>query len=72
MAIHAKIPCCLVILPPKYYEDIKSSRDGREDAPITIKGPRSAVVRGGDGMNVVSITHHHVHLEGFSIDGAGG
>lgn len=61
-----------MILLPKYYEDIKSSRDGTVDAPIVIKGPRSAVVRGDGGMNVVSITHHHVHLEGFSIDGSGG
>ncbi|CAN0440379.1 unnamed protein product, partial [Scytosiphon promiscuus] len=55
----------------QYYEDVKSFRHGKLDAPITIKGPRSAVVRGKTGMNVVSISHHHVHLEGFSIDGSG-
>jgi len=55
----------------QYYEDIKSSVDGNESAPITIKGPTSAVVRGNGGMSVVSITHHHIHLEGFSIDGSG-
>ncbi|CAM9596873.1 unnamed protein product, partial [Ectocarpus fasciculatus] len=73
MAIDTAEPGDTILLAPgMYYEDIKSFRDGREDAPITIKGPRSAVVRGDGGMNVVSITHHHVHLEGFSIDGAGG
>ncbi|CAM9606008.1 unnamed protein product, partial [Hapterophycus canaliculatus] len=59
------------LLSAQYYEDIKSIRHGKLDAPITIKGPRSAVVRGESGMSVVSITHHHVHLEGFSIDGSG-
>eukprot|EP00903_Cladosiphon_okamuranus_P007102 g6901.t1 len=54
-----------------YYEDIKSFRDGEPDAPIIIKGPRSAVVRGSGYMTIVTITHHHVHLEGFSIDGSG-
>ncbi|CAM9319855.1 unnamed protein product, partial [Ectocarpus sp. 6 AP-2014] len=73
MAIDTAEPGDTILLAPgMYYEDIKSSRDGTEDAPITIKGPRSAVVRGDGGMNVVSITHHHVRLEGFSIDGSGG
>lgn len=55
----------------QYYEDIKSFRDGEPHAPITIKGPKSAVVRGGGYTTLVSITHHHVHLEGFSINGSG-
>lgn len=55
----------------QYYEDIKSSVDGEPSAPITIKGPSSAIVRGNGGMSVVSITHHHIHLKGFSVDGSG-
>ncbi|CAM9602037.1 unnamed protein product [Scytosiphon promiscuus] len=71
-AMNAATPGDTILLAPgMYYEDVKSFRHGKLDAPITIKGPRSAVVRGKTGMNVVSISHHHVHLEGFSIDGSG-
>lgn len=45
--------------------------DGKLSAPITIEGPSSAIVRGNGSMSVVSITHNHIHLEGFSIDGSG-
>ncbi|CAM9696247.1 unnamed protein product [Ascophyllum nodosum] len=63
----------VVLEPGSYYEDIKTVRDGLLRAPITIRGPASAVVRGAGGQRgVIVVNHDHVHLEGFSINGAGG
>lgn len=46
-------------------------RDGTEDAPITIKGPPSAVIRGTSRGRIILINHDYIHLEGFSVDGQG-
>jgi hypothetical protein len=45
-------------------------RSGTSSAPITICGPRSAVVRGTDyDQRVVEVNHDHITLRGFTIDG---
>eukprot|EP00904_Undaria_pinnatifida_P014063 jgi/Undpi1/9788/HiC_scaffold_27.g12243.m1 len=54
-----------------YHEDLKTVRDGTLDAPITIAGPKSAVIRGKSGGSVMDINHDFIHLRGFSVDGSG-
>lgn len=56
---------------PQYNEDIRSYRDGTADQPITIRGTTSAILRGDSAESIVVISHDHIHLEGFSIDGSG-
>lgn len=70
------MPCKLVSALSRcwhlqYFEDIQSSRDGLLSAPITIKGPASAIIRGESGERIVLINHDHIHLEGFSVNGVG-
>lgn len=59
------------LLREQYDEDLKTKRDGELDAPITIMGPKSAVIRGKSGDSIMEINHDFIHLEGFSIDGSG-
>jgi len=53
----------------EYLQDVRTRRDGLVDAPITVKGPREAVVRGGGGGHVVEVNHDFHVLTGFTIDG---
>ncbi len=57
------------LLDGTYLQDIVSRRNGKSDAPITIKGSRKAIVKGGGNDRVIEINHDHIVLEGFSIDG---
>jgi len=53
-----------------YREKVTTARSGTADAPITIVGPESAVLRGARGAyGVVRINHSHIHLRGLTIEG---
>ncbi len=52
-----------------YLQDIQSRRSGTANAPITIKGPADAVVKGGGSARVVLINHDYLTLDGFTLDG---
>jgi hypothetical protein len=59
------------LAPGDYFEDLRSVRDGEKDAPIRISGAPHAVVKGtGEKARVVEISHSHIVLSNFSIDGA--
>jgi len=55
-----------------YFQDVISKRDGTASAPITIKGPASAIVKGGGGARIFQISHDNLTLEGFTLDGLWG
>lgn len=57
------------LAPGDYLQDVRTVRDGRADAPITISGPSDAVVRGAGNTYVVEMDHDHHVLEGFTING---
>ena len=60
------------LLPGRYLQDVRSQRDGLPTAPITIKGPKEAVVSGAGAARVIEINHSHLVLEGFTVDGLAG
>jgi len=70
-AIDVAEPGDTVSVPPgSYDEKITTTRSGREEAPITITGPASAVLRGNtDEYGIVRINHSHVHLRGLTVEG---
>lgn len=55
-----------------YFQDVKSIRDGRPDAPIVLEGTEGAVVRGGGRARVFEINHDYITLRNFTIDGLWG
>lgn len=57
------------LMPGTYLQDIITSRDGVRGQPITIKGPRNAIIMGGGNPHVIEINHDNIKLEGFTIDG---
>jgi hypothetical protein len=57
------------LAPGAYLQDVISKRGGTPTAPITIKGPPDAVVKGGGGSRIIEINHDNLTLEGFTIDG---
>jgi Protein of unknown function (DUF1565) len=62
----------IFLLPGDYWEDPKTVRAGRADAPIRVIGSANAVIRGrrtGQDSRLFEVFHSHVHLEGFAIDG---
>lgn len=63
----------IVLADGIYDQTVASIKDGRQDAPITIRGSRGAVLRGADGFGrVMEIRHNHITLQGFTIDGKHG
>ena len=60
------------LAPGVYLQDVISKRDGALDAPITIKGPPGAVLKGGGSDRIFEINHDNLTLEGFAIDGLWG
>ncbi len=52
-----------------YLQDIVSKRDGLPRAPITIKGPPTAVMSGGGKSWIIDINNDYITLDGFTIDG---
>lgn len=59
----------------QYFENIQSVRRGLQEVPIIIQGPPSAVIRGAlddeESDAIVQISHDHIHLSGFSVNGIG-
>ncbi|MCB9430804.1 MAG: discoidin domain-containing protein [Ardenticatenaceae bacterium] len=55
-----------------YYQDIVSVRNGSSNAPITLTGPKDAVIRGGGNGRIFEINHDYLTLDGFTLDGLHG
>lgn len=53
----------------EYYEDLRSVRDGRADAPISVVGAAGAVVRGAGDARVIEIRHSYLALVNLEVDG---
>lgn len=53
----------------RYFQDIRTVRDGRPGRPIVIRGGRDAVVSGAGAGRVVEVNHDYIELRGFTIDG---
>lgn len=60
------------LAPGEYREDIKTVRDGASDRRITLKGPKTAVLKGGGGGHLMDINHSFITLDGFTVDGLQG
>jgi hypothetical protein len=60
------------LAPGAYFQDIVSKRGGTAAAPITIRGPADAVIKGGGQSRIFEIHHDYLTLEGFTIDGLWG
>ena len=58
--------------PGTYRQDFETVLAGTAAAPITVTGPKEAVVRGGGGVRIAQIRHDHHRLQGFTIDGKHG
>ena len=66
----------ITVAPGTYFETLATMRDGRADAPITVKGPETGKDRSGRYRAVVyapsrvlNIDHSHYVFDGFTIDG---
>lgn len=58
------------LLPGEYRQTIQTVQDGEPDNPITVTGSADAVLRPSSGSSdAVTITHHHFHLRGITING---
>lgn len=57
------------LAPGVYLQDVISRRSGTASAPIVIKGPPDAVLKGAGGSRIVEINHDYLTLDGFTIDG---
>lgn len=53
----------------KYFEDVKTVRDGLKNSPITISGSKAAVVLGAGASRIFQVHHDYIVLDGFTIDG---
>lgn len=52
-----------------YLQDFVSKRNGKNDAPIVIKGDKNSIVKGGGSGRVIEINHDYIILDGFTVDG---
>lgn len=60
------------VLPGRYREQLHSSRPGQPNEPITLTGPREAVLRPPHdklGNGIIKIVHDHFHLTGLTFNG---
>lgn len=62
----------IFLAPGEYFQDVISKRSGGKDAPITIKGPSTAVIKGNGKDRVIEINHSYITLKGFTVDGLHG
>lgn len=58
----------IVLSDGLYREDIVSRRNGTRELPITIRGSRNAIIKGGGGR-VIEVNHDYLVLDGFTVDG---
>ena len=56
----------------EYRQDVRTVRDGTASAPITITGPKDAVVTGGGRGRIVEVNHDNHVFQGFTINGLHG
>jgi hypothetical protein len=59
----------VALAPGRYLQDVKSVRAGKPGQPIVLRGPREAVVSGAGASRMVEISHDHLELRGFTLDG---
>ena len=52
-----------------YWQDIRSIRAGRAEAPIQIIGSVNTVIKGGGEAIVIELNHHYLSLINIEIDG---
>ena len=57
------------VAPGDYYEDLRTRRAGRPDAPIQLRGLPGTVLRGAGGGRVFEIRHSHWIVSDLRIDG---
>jgi hypothetical protein len=55
-----------------YFQDVITVRNGLPSKPITIKGPKEAIVKGADEGRIIEINHSYITLDGFTVDGLAG
>lgn len=60
------------LTPGTYVGDLSSVRSGTAEAPITIQGPATAIVKGVKNTRLFNITHSYLTLDGFTMDGLRG
>lgn len=59
----------IILAPGTYLQDAVSKRNGLPGSPITIKGPPTAVIKGGGNGRIIEINHDYITLDGFTVDG---
>lgn len=62
----------VTLAPGTYDQDFLSVRSGRADAPITLTGPVTAILKGGGAGRIIEINHDYFTLSGFTVDGFSG
>ena len=67
--IRARPGATIEVRPGRYREKVTTVRDGRPDAPITVRGPPDAVFVGVERGRSFEINHSHIHLTGLTFDG---
>jgi hypothetical protein len=56
-------------MPGRYFEDVRTVRNGALGAPIVITGSRNSVVHGAGSTRVIQVSHSFIEVHGFTIDG---
>lgn len=59
----------VIILNGAYYQDIKSTRHGEPDKPITIRGQGMVSIHGAGAHRVVELRHSYIWLINLDING---
>ena len=73
MALNLAIPGDTInLLPGVYLQDFITVRNGTTSSPITIMGPRTAIVEGAGSAHIVEIEHNYIRLIGFTVNGLWG
>jgi|GEM_PF-1591904 len=59
----------IYVQPGEYREAVRTIRSGEPGKPITVTGPKTAVLRPPSFTNLLRISHSHVHLTGLTLNG---
>lgn len=62
----------IFLLPGDYYQDVKTTKGGTKQNPITVSGNNSAVIHGAGNDRIFEVNHDYITLQGFTIDGKHG